>query len=339
MSGIIHGLSHKAIAAFRDTPAALAVYWIYVSRMNKDGVAWPSAAGLARNTGWVKDTVLIGRYWLVEHEALEEVKDYIRPEWRNLDEKTKQQKLNLDRSEYYRPTGYIILNEKKYPMLYHGGNETSDIESEDTRTNPPIVDPIDHRPDRPTTPSTDDPVGLNLVSSSEPDPSLELEPIKDSPPPPAASGPPLLRKFKDPGEVIEEEDGKPTPPTYNDLERQVMSASGATSLKTSLVKKLDTDVAAFQDGKAISCLSPNYLYQDDPLFSQFVTILIENEKNRFSKSSKKPPSREHLVNMICDYARPETGWLAFQKRHYAKPVSRESGAKSTSSPFLDSLTK
>jgi len=133
MSRTIHGLSHKAIAPFRKCPASLAVYWIYVSRMNNEGVAWPSGASLAKTTGWNKGACLDGRGFLVEHEALELVKGYIRPEWRKLDAITLKRKLTLDRSEYYRPTGYIMLPDgestAKFWMLYNGGDEASEIDS------------------------------------------------------------------------------------------------------------------------------------------------------------------------------------------------------------------
>src|SRR5258706_11055581 len=112
MSGIIHGASHKAIKGFREEPAAMSVYWIYVSRTNKDNVAWPSGSGLARDTGWCKEKCLDARQWLVEHNALERADGYVRPEWMNLDEDTRRKKMNLDRCEYYRPTGVINIDGK-----------------------------------------------------------------------------------------------------------------------------------------------------------------------------------------------------------------------------------
>lgn len=155
MSRTIHGLSHKGIKAFREKSAALAVYWIYVSRMNNEGVAWPSANGLARDTGWNKEAVLDGRQCLVALQALEDVPDYIRPEWRALSGQERAKKLNLDRSEYYRPTGHIVLNGVKYPMLYNGSDEISDIDdnSADGRNRRPskgsTVDSVDGRQNPP----------------------------------------------------------------------------------------------------------------------------------------------------------------------------------------------
>jgi hypothetical protein len=128
MSRTIHGLSHKSLKVLRRSPAALAVYWVYVSRTNNEGVAWPSAARLAIDLGWVKDTCLEGRKLLVEHEALERVKEYVRPEWRKLDEAERKRKISLDRSEYYRPTGYIIVNGVRLPLLYNGSDEPSEID-------------------------------------------------------------------------------------------------------------------------------------------------------------------------------------------------------------------
>lgn len=172
MSRTIHGLSHKAIAAFRPNPAALAVYWIYVSRMNNEGVAWPSGASLAKTTAWNKEACLNGRGFLVAHEALERVEGYIRPEWRKLDTKTLKRRLTLDRSEYYRPTGFIMLTEKekpvKYWLLYNGGDEVSELESthDDGRrgrpSSAPSVGDADGRPNPPELDSS-----LHLDSSSE----------------------------------------------------------------------------------------------------------------------------------------------------------------------------
>lgn len=125
----IHGLSHKAISAFRDKPAALAVYWIYVSRTNNEGVAWPSLRGLVHDTGWSINACKEARKWLVEHGALETVDEYIRPRWRKLEGDDKTHTRNIDHSEYYRVTGNIMVNAKEYAMLYFGSTEESDIDN------------------------------------------------------------------------------------------------------------------------------------------------------------------------------------------------------------------
>lgn len=147
--GSIHGLSHKALKHFRKKPAALAVYWIYVSRTNNEGVSWPTIRGLKRDTGWAADTCAEARAWLVEHKALDPVKDYIPPAWRNLDPKLKTQRVNLDQSEYYRPTGYIIIGDTKFHMLYFGAMEVSDIETHDDKD-------VDVLPDRTSSASNND---------------------------------------------------------------------------------------------------------------------------------------------------------------------------------------
>jgi len=126
----IHGLSHKAISAFRDKPAALAVYWIYVSRTNVDGVAWPTLRGLVRDTGWSINACKEARKWLVEHGALETIDEYIRPKWRKLEGLEKTHVRNLDQSEYYKVTGTIMVDTIELDMLYFGGNEDSDIEDD-----------------------------------------------------------------------------------------------------------------------------------------------------------------------------------------------------------------
>lgn len=154
MGSVIHGSSHVAIKHFRDNPAALAVYWIYLARVNNEGVAWSSLRGLERDTNWNKDTCAKARNWLVEHGALEPVKDYIRPEWRKLDEEKRRQKINLDAIEYYRPTGVLTIGNVTYTMLYFGAQdakpeeqETPDVRPDRTPT-PSDADAFGRRPDR-----------------------------------------------------------------------------------------------------------------------------------------------------------------------------------------------
>jgi hypothetical protein len=126
----IHGKSHQAIKHFRKHGAALAVYWIYLSRTNKDNVAWPSIRGLVRETGFSTASCLSARQWLVTHGVLERVEGYIRPQWRNLEKQILAQKINLDRNEYYRPSGVLIINEDILPLLYISGDEPSTVEDE-----------------------------------------------------------------------------------------------------------------------------------------------------------------------------------------------------------------
>jgi hypothetical protein len=171
----IHGKSHQVIKHFRKKPAALAVYWIYVSRANYENVSFPSVSGLGRDTGWNRDTCAAARKWLVEHGALELVKDYVRPKWRDLPKKELQIKKHLDRSEYYRPTGKLIIDGVVHNLLYFGGEESSNIEEELT---PEPNTPPDVPPRRLSNASTDDDTdgrqnGTELDSISELD-SKEL---------------------------------------------------------------------------------------------------------------------------------------------------------------------
>ncbi|MBL8165389.1 MAG: hypothetical protein JNJ61_25625 [Anaerolineae bacterium] len=165
MSRTIHGRSTAALKHLREAPAALAVYWCYVARMNNEGVAWPSTRGLKNDTGWNRESCMNGRDLLVKLGAIEQVKDYIRPEWRNLPPAQLKQKQNLDKSEYYRPTGKLLMGEQMYFMLYNGGDEPNSIDapppsnasSDGLRRRPsaaPTIDAADRRPDRPELNST-----------------------------------------------------------------------------------------------------------------------------------------------------------------------------------------
>ena len=155
MSRTIHGQSHKALKYFRKQPAALSIYWTYVSRMNNEGVAWPSLDRLGDDIDWSKNSCHQGRKLLVELQALERVENYIRPAWRNLPEAELKLKLSLDRSEYYRPTGYIMVNDKKIMLLYNGGDEPSSVDqqSDDGSSGRPsmasTVDGVDGGQDEP----------------------------------------------------------------------------------------------------------------------------------------------------------------------------------------------
>jgi hypothetical protein len=130
MSRAIHGKSYEALKVFRKKPAALAVYWIYVSRMNNEGVAWPALPRLAKETGWNKNTCHAARNHLIDLGALERVDDYVQPEWRKLSAQALTRKRNFDKSEYYRPTGYIMVGSRRMPMLYNGADEQTSLEEQ-----------------------------------------------------------------------------------------------------------------------------------------------------------------------------------------------------------------
>ena len=129
----IHGRSTKAIKLFRDKPAALAVYWIYCARRNHEGIAYPSVRGLMADTGCSTNPVYDARSWLVEHKALEKITDeYVRPEWRTLPECDRKHLVSFDKAEYYRVTGYIMVDEKRYDMLYAPASDADDVSQQDT---------------------------------------------------------------------------------------------------------------------------------------------------------------------------------------------------------------
>jgi hypothetical protein len=128
----IHGRSHIAIKHFHANPAAMAVYWIYLARCNYENVAWPSLRLLVVDTKWSINVCREARQWLVEHKALELLKDYVRPDWRALDAKTRKRRLSLDHTEYYRPTGTLEVGGKVYQMLYEAAKDNHDVSRGDT---------------------------------------------------------------------------------------------------------------------------------------------------------------------------------------------------------------
>lgn len=166
---IIHGKSSGALKHLREKPAALAVFWVYASRTNNEGVAWPSLRGLERDTGWNKGTCQEGREWLVQHGALEEVAGYVRPDWRDMDETEKQNRLNLDRTKYYRVTGVLKIGSETYSLLYFPGNDANNVDDtgqDDEANNPDVrscrtsVAP-DVRPDRTELSTSNSKLGTN----------------------------------------------------------------------------------------------------------------------------------------------------------------------------------
>src|SRR5262245_21289878 len=96
---IIDGRSHAAIKYFDKQKKALTIYWIYASRVNEDNVAWPGIDSLSDDAETSKTTAAAARRWLVEHQALEPVSNYVRPDWRKLPPQELTRKLNFDRAE------------------------------------------------------------------------------------------------------------------------------------------------------------------------------------------------------------------------------------------------
>jgi hypothetical protein len=128
VSRIIHGKAHEAIRHFREKPAALSVYLIYVSRANKDNTAWPSVRGLERDTGWSHATCSEARQWLADHGALIEDPEYIRPEWRKLSGNELNKVKNIDQAQYFKPSGSITVDGETLDLLYAPvGEETDDL--------------------------------------------------------------------------------------------------------------------------------------------------------------------------------------------------------------------
>lgn len=130
MSRTIHGSCYKALRHMRNPASTLAVLLVYVARANNEGVAWPSVAGLAKDTGWGKTSVSDARKWLADHGALERVDGYIRPTWRSKTPQELTRCQNFDKAEYYRVTGYVEIDGTRYDLLYAPSGEESDLPDE-----------------------------------------------------------------------------------------------------------------------------------------------------------------------------------------------------------------
>jgi hypothetical protein len=156
MSGIIHGTSYKILHLMRDPGPTLAIYWDYIARANNDNVAWPSLKTLAKDTGWGKTAINEARQWLIDHQALEPVTDYTRPQWREKEPQELARLRNLDKAQYFRPTGYIVVDGKQYDLLYVARNQEADEPEQPEPDDTEISDvplgvtstPARHQPER-----------------------------------------------------------------------------------------------------------------------------------------------------------------------------------------------
>lgn len=112
----IDGRSCAGIKHLDKQRKAQTIYWIYASRVNQENVAWPGIESLSNDADTSKHTAGAARKWLIEHKALEPVPDYVRPDWRELPAQERARKLNFDRAEYFRPTGFIEWEGERYPI-------------------------------------------------------------------------------------------------------------------------------------------------------------------------------------------------------------------------------
>lgn len=142
MASVIRGASAPMLRHFRKETAALAVYWNYCARTNQDNVATASLDQLAQDTDFCVNSCAKARKYLVELQALEPVKDYVRPEWRNLPEEELKRILNLDRSEYFRPTGYIVVDGQRQYLLFNGIDDLSRDDRSQPQTSPDLLSDV-----------------------------------------------------------------------------------------------------------------------------------------------------------------------------------------------------
>ncbi len=123
MSRVIHWDFAKSLRLFKSSPAAVAVYMVYVSRMDNEGVAYPSLESIAQDTGWSAKTVGNARKLLAKMGALVEVKGYVRRKWRDLPDNERRKLMGLDRTKYYRVNDTITADGIEYPLLYNGAEQ------------------------------------------------------------------------------------------------------------------------------------------------------------------------------------------------------------------------
>lgn len=132
MASIIDWGSTATVKHFRKNVAALAVYWVYLARTsNVENIAYPSIRGLARDTGYSIPTCLRARRWLVENNALERIDDYVHPDFRSLPDGERRRAVGLDKREYYRPTGYIVIDGRKHRLTYNKSVTETNEEPDD----------------------------------------------------------------------------------------------------------------------------------------------------------------------------------------------------------------
>lgn len=240
----IHGGSAKSIAIFRKKPAALAVYWIYCARVNRENAAWPSLRGLAKDTGWSVNACRAARTWLVEHGALERLPEYVRPDWREYPADKLARRQRLDKCEYYRPTGVIQADGETFPLLYVGQNETApeleeslfDVSPDDTsnqgdvsRRDTPHVSPGDtsHVSRRDTELNTIEELDSSIERGTRKDSPAadaagnDAPPAEHKPPTPTPTGPTKKAKASS---ASKKPAGPPKPEYWGDLVAETITA-------------------------------------------------------------------------------------------------------------------
>lgn len=146
MSAVINGSSWRVLKAFREKPAALAVYWAYCAHMNEENVAWRGLRSLVKETGYAINAVKAAREWLVLHELLERDEDYTPRKWRKLPKEDRDKVKLQNFNEYYRVRSDIVIKGVAYPVLYVGvrtEKEEHPLEGGVSSLDTPPVSPLD----------------------------------------------------------------------------------------------------------------------------------------------------------------------------------------------------
>lgn len=308
----IHGRSYQAIQFLRHPSSTLSIYWVYCSRTNNEGVAWPSLSSLQRTTGWNREACVEGRKYLVEVQALEPVHGYVRPQWRNLEEDERQKRINLDRSHYFRVTGTINTEHGILPLLYVPANDGT-LEDEDPE------DGYFRPSEFPTVDISD----ANLIQSKDLDPNKRTPKILS-----AAGG----RLYGDYGERVPKVDRSATPRTDEavshkdasfpdigyDIIALLKAANASTDVRLSpnMLRQLETEVAT-KAGVLPSPIEERRANPEDwKLWVQAIPSMLAWKKRIDEQKERLTPSK--AIGFLRGYDW-KGGWLEFRPREIPKP--------------------
>lgn len=137
MSRTVHHDFRNAVKLLRKEPAALAVYMIYVSRMDNQAVAFPSIRGLSKDTGWSTRKVQDARTYLTTMGLLTRIDN---PSDNPMDRRAFY-RVN-DSFEYEGKTYYTLFNGAQVPDVRDEKEHMHVLPNSTPRTTPSNVDAV-----------------------------------------------------------------------------------------------------------------------------------------------------------------------------------------------------